>query len=46
MEKSEEVKFDAKYDVLYHEFRTSNSGPYHYYFVYVMRRFFFVMLCF
>jgi len=46
MEKSKEVQFDAKYDVLYHEFRTSNSGPYHYYFVYVMRRFFFVMLCF
>jgi len=45
MHKSQEVWFDQNYDFLYKGFKTRHSGLYHYYFVYIMRRFVFVNIC-
>jgi len=46
MTEAEEVTFDQNWDFLYGEFRTSNEGIFHYYFVYLIRRMLYVLICF
>jgi len=38
MAKSEEGSFDEMYECLYEDLRTTNTGIFHYYFVFLMRR--------
>ena len=42
--KYQEIQFDSYYEVLYEIFKTTNSGIFHYYFVYMMRRFIFAFV--